>query len=43
MTRRTIRKRYGIEGTDFEDVVASLCCGCCANIQIANELDARGV
>ena len=41
LTRRKLRKQYGIQGSDFEDVVASVCCGCCANIQIANELDAR--
>merc|ERR1712141_362080 len=38
LTRRKLRKQYGIQGSDFEDVVASVCCGCCANIQIANEL-----
>ena len=41
LTRRKLRKQYGIQGSDFEDVLASVCCGCCANIQIANELDAR--
>merc|ERR1712150_35307 len=39
MLRQKIRERYGIEGSDLGDVAVSVCCGCCASVQIANELD----
>ena len=37
--RQKTREQYGLEGSDFGDAAAAVCCGCCASIQIANELD----
>ena len=39
LLRQKLRERNGIDGETSHDAVASCCCACCVNIQIANELD----
>merc|ERR1739844_3780 len=39
LMRQKIRELNGIEGDTMGDVIAACCCTCCANIQIANEID----
>eukprot|EP00088_Acartia_fossae_P024722 TRINITY_DN2562_c0_g1_i1.p1 TRINITY_DN2562_c0_g1~~TRINITY_DN2562_c0_g1_i1.p1 ORF type:complete len:102 (-),score=15.38 TRINITY_DN2562_c0_g1_i1:450-755(-) len=39
--RGKAREKYNIEGSTADDAICSFCCGCCASIQTANELDAN--
>merc|ERR1712001_261910 len=42
LLRIEAREKYGIEGGTCGDAMASVCCGCCVNIQVANEIKERG-
>ena len=39
--RQTLRAAYNLEENPG-DFITTFCCGCCANIQEANEMKARG-
>ena len=41
--RQKTREKFGIDGSCCGDATVAICCGCCANIQMATELDDRGV
>lgn len=40
--RGQVREKYNIEGNTCTDLLSHLCCGCCAIIQEANEIQGRG-
>lgn len=40
--RGKIREKYHLEGNAATDFLANLCCGCCATIQEAHEVQNRG-
>jgi len=40
--RGKLREKHGISGSTMNDCCVGFCCACCANIQVANELDSRG-
>ncbi len=42
LLRSKVRDTFGIEGSTGGDAFAACCCGCCASVQLANELDDRG-
>merc|ERR1711874_728332 len=42
MLRNKAREKYGIEGDTVTDALVACCCGCCANIQTANEIRHHG-
>jgi len=40
--RALLRKRYGIQGDAGKDIIAHICCPCCAVMQEAGEISMRG-